>query len=429
MKNSSIGQLVESDFWGNNTATAGRVVSYSKLGNICFLKIQDSTGVLQLSLKKQTLEENYKAICNSFTRGMHIAVVGNRWTTLTGEVTLDITSLEVVQSACASLPDKWHGMENAELRLRKRYMETSTNLEAAQVFIKRSKIIQSVRNFLIEEDYLEVDTPVLTHAASGAMASPFVTHSNALDKDFYLRIAPETNLKVMVGGGFDRVFEIGKNYRNEGMSRQHLNEYLAIEYYAAYETYQTNKIFFLRLIDQVLEDAGFDDRIVPYGEHTLDFNTIQTVLYRDLFINAGFQSPDTMSAAEADEVFKKSIRPTLIQPVIVEDYPAHLSPMAKRRDDDSTTAEQWQFIVAAMEITKAYSELVDPVLQRELLEEQMNQKNSGNEETMMIDEPYLEAMSAGFPPIAGTGIGLERLIMLLTNSKSIRDVVFFPMMG
>lgn len=434
MKNNTIGWLTsDGAFWDKNVSTAGRVISISRMGNLLFGKIADYDGVIQFSLRKQTLGENYKAICNSFTRGMHIAIIGNRWTTSSGEITIDVTSLKVVQSSCSGLPDKHNGISDIEEIYRHRHKDISVNPEAAKVFLLRSKVIKTLRRYLEDEDFIEFQTPILATQASGAIARPFVTKSNDLDKDLYLRIAPETSLKKLTTAGFDKVFELGVSFRNESNDKSHANEFTSLEFYRAYCDYQENKIFFLNMLDYLLEtlDIGKDCRKIPFGDDgtMLDFSTIQTVLYRDLFARHGLPSPDTMEPSEADEIFKKKIRPNLIQPVIIEDYPSRMSPMAKRRDDDPTTCEQWQMIIGGWEIVKCYTELVDEKEQRKILEEQMSQRASGDEEAMMIDEDFLEAMAWGMPPQSGLGAGIDRLVAILANKRNLRDVIYFPMMG
>jgi len=327
------------------------------------------------------------------------------------------------------IPSAFYGVEDEETRFRKRYLETSIDVEAAEVFRLRSKVISTIRHILEEESFLEVETPMLTAQASGAIARPFITHHNALDKDLYLRIAPETHLKMMMVGGFDKIFELNKSFRNEGLDRSHLQEFDSIEWYWAYANYQDNKSLFNYFIGTLLIRLGFQRESIKWGEYDLDFTNIPTVKYRDLFLDAGLPSPDSISASDADEIFKKQIRPNLIQPIYVEDYPAHMSPMAARKSDDSSTVEQWQLIVGGWEIVKCYTELVDPILQRTLLEEQAAQKAGGNEEAMMLDEAFLEALEYGCPPCSGLGMGVERLICILANKKSLRDVTFFPMMG
>ncbi len=433
MKNHSIGWLVKDTFWRENVTTAGRVISISRMGNLLFAKLTDATGVIQISLRKQTLGENYKTICNSFTRGMHISITGNHWLTSTSEKTIDVTSLTVVQSACSGLPDKHNGISDIEEIYRNRHKEISTNPDAAKVFVLRSNVIKFLRHHLEDEGFIEFETPILASQASGAIAKPFVTHSNDLGKDLYLRIAPETSLKKITVSGFDRVFEIGKSFRNESNDKSHATEFTSLEFYNCYVDYTYNKWFFLRMLDMLLEtlDLGGDCRKIPFGDDgaILDFSNIQTVLYRDLFSMNGLESPDSMSPNEADELFKKKIRPNLIQPIVVTDYPSRMSPMAKRKDDDPLTCEQWQFLVGGWEIAKCYTEIVSEPEQRQILEEQMLQRESGDEEAMMIDESFLGAMAWGMPIQSGLGAGIDRLVAILANKRNLRDVIYFPMMG
>ena len=412
-------------------STAGRVVSFRRMGNVSFAHIQDSTSRLQICFRRDDMggAEAYKAVVSEIIIGCHIQVQGKIWDTSTGERSILAFNAKVLNRPMRGIPSTFYGVSDDDVRLRKRYLETSIDLEAAAVFRLRSKVISAIRQILTEDDYLEVDTPMLTSQASGAIARPFVTHHNALDKDLYLRIAPETHLKMMMVGGFDKIFELNKSFRNEGLDRSHLQEFNTMECYRAYADYQDNKEYFGNFIAGLLWRLGFDARSVEWDGVSLNFNIIPTVKYRDLFSRAGLPSPDSMSASEADEIFKKQIRPTLIQPIYVEDYPAHMSPMAARKADDPNTVEQWQLIVGGWEIVKCYTELVDPVLQRTLLEEQAAQKAGGDEEAMMLDEGFLEALEYCCPPCSGWGLGVERLICILSNKKSLREVTFFPMMG
>lgn len=415
----------------SEVSTAGRVVSFRRMGNVAFCHIQDSTSRLQLCFRRDDMggAEIYKPLVSEIIIGCHIQVKGVIWDTSTGERSILVHQAKVLNRPMRGIPSTFYGVADDEVRLRKRYLETSIDVEAAAVFRLRSKVISTIRQILDEEKFLEVDTPMLASQASGAMARPFVTHHNALDKDLYLRIAPETHLKMMMVGGFDKIYELGKSFRNEGLDRSHLQEFLNIEWYLAYADYQDNKALFNHFLNTLLIRLGFQRESVKWGEYDLDFTEIPTVKYRDLFSRAGLTSPDSMSASEADEIFKKKIRPTLIQPIYVEDYPAHMSPMAARKGDDPSTVEQWQLIVGGWEIVKCYTELVDPVLQRTLLEEQAAQKAGGNEETMMLDEGFLEALDYSCPPCSGLGIGIERIICILANKQSLREVTFFPMMG
>lgn len=430
MKNNTLEEVARYQL-GSEVNTAGRIVSFRRMGNVSFAHIQDSTCKIQLCFRRDDMggSEQYKAVVSQIIIGCHVRVSGVIWDTSTGERSILVHQAEVLNRPMRGIPSTFYGVADDELRLRKRYLETSIDVEAASIFRLRSKVITTIRQILNEEKFLEVETPMLTSQASGAIARPFITHHNALDKQLYLRIAPETHLKMMMVGGFDRIFELNKSFRNEGLDRSHLQEFDSVEWYLAYADYQDNKKLFDYFIGTLLIRLGFQRESVKWGEHDLDFTEIPTVKYRDLFSNAGLSSPDSMSASDADETFKKKIRPTLIQPIYVEDYPAHMSPMAARKPDDPTTVEQWQLIVGGWEIAKCYTELVDPVLQRTLLEEQAAQKAGGNDEAMMLDETFLEALEFGCPPCSGTGLGIERLICILANKSSLREITFFPMMG
>lgn len=413
-------------------STSGRVVSFRRMGNVAFAHLADSTGTLQVCFRRDDIggADIYKPLVSEIIIGCHIQVSGVMWDTSTGERSILVNHARVLNRPMRGFPSSYYGISDDETKARKRYLETAIDCNAAAVFTLRSKIISTIRNYLTEnENFLEVETPILTPQASGAIARPFVTHHNALDKDFYLRIAPETYLKMMTTGGFNRIFEIGKSFRNEGIDRSHIQEFTSLEWYAAYENYQTNKTIFLDMLSHVLVQTGFPHKLVDWDGTILDFVDIKTFKYRDLFAINNLPSPDSLSASEADEIFKKHIRPNIIQPTIVEDYPAHMSPMAARKSDDPSTVEQWQLIVGGWEIVKCYTELVDPVLQRQLLEEQAANRNSGDEEAMMLDESFLEAMEYGMPPQSGLGIGIDRLVCILANKRSLKDIVFFPMLG
>jgi len=412
-------------------STAGRIVSFRRMGNVSFGHIQDATGKIQLCFRRDDVggSELYKSLISEIIIGCHIQVSGVVWDSSTGERSILVNNAKVLNRPIIGIPSTFYGISDEELRFRKRYLETSIDIEAASVFRLRSKIISTIRRILDEESFLEVETPMLTAQASGAIARPFITHHNALGKDLYLRIAPETHLKMMMVGGFDKIYELNKSFRNEGLDRSHLQEFDSLEWYIAYANYQDNKNLFNYFIETLLIRLGFQRESVKWGEYDLNFTDIPTVKYRDLFSKAGLPSPDSMSASDADEIFKKKIRPTLIQPVYVEDYPAHMSPMAARKSDDDSTVEQWQLIIGGWEIVKCYTELVEPTLQRTLLGEQAVQKAGGDHEAMMLDEAFLEALEYGCPPCSGLGLGVERLICILANKQSLREITFFPMLG
>lgn len=414
----------------SSAEVSARVVGYRRMGNVSFGHIQDSTGKIQFCLKKNAMEspEDYKPLSKSITNGGFVRLTGKIWFSSTGEKTVLVRSGELLSRPHTPPPSSFYGISDEEALIRKRYLHTALDTSAAETFVLRSRVLSIIRDFLTSIDFIEVETPILSRQASGAMARPFVTHHNALDRDFYLRIAPETYLKMMTAGGFNRVFEIGKSFRNEGIDRSHVQEFTSLEWYLAFADYQTNKHLFVSLINQIVRGVGFENGVVNRGGLKLDFFNIRTKKYRDLFEEYGLESPDTYSTKEADDLFKRVIRPNIIQPTFVEDYPAHMSPMAARKKDDPNTVEQWQLIVDGWEIVKCYTELVDPTIQRELLEQQAAERESGNDEAMMLDEAFLEAMEYGMPPQSGLGMGIDRLICILADKKSLRDVIYFPML-
>ena len=421
-----ISDFISSDC--ENAILNGRIISIRRMGKIAFGVISDATANLQFVIKKDIFGDSYKETCEIISRGKHVCLSGVRWTSQSGELSLLVHSIKVVQEATTNLPDKWDGLQDPETIYRKRWISTSTDLSAAQVFNLRCNLLKHIRIYLWDANFQEWETPILGTVASGAIATPFVTHHNDYDRDLFLRIAPEVNLKKVMTGGFSRIFEIGKSFRNEGSDRSHIQEFTSIELYAAYVNAQDNLRFFLDMLNYILVSLKFYDKKVQSGDVVLDFSTIKNVKYRELFEENGLQNPDSLSNAEADELFKKKIRPNLIQPTIVRDYPAHMSPMAERYEDDPNTAQQWQFIVCGWELVKCYTELTDPVLQRKLLEEQAKAKSSGESETMELDESFLEALEYGCPPCSGLGLGIDRLVCILSGKKSLRDVIYSPIM-
>ena len=406
----------------------GRVVSYRKMGGVAFGHIVDNSDIkIQFSFNKRMMDESVYKEWSSIPRiGDIVGVSGELWTTGTGERTILVNKdFQRLQKACGGFPDKWHGMTDPELQRRKRWLDCAINPDSRNVFRFRSKLISSIRNYFIGRSFMEVETPMLTPQASGAQARPFVTHHNALDADFYLRIAPETYLKRMTAAGFDRVFELGKQFRNEGIDPSHLQEFTSLEWYASYWDYCDNMGFFRSMLDYLSNVFEKDENI---HNMLIQWKNSPTVEYRKLFIEHTGRNPDDMSAKEADLLFKTAVRPKLINPVFVTDYPAHMSPMAARCTGDDKTVQQWQFIVDGWEVVKCYTELTDPVLQRQLLEEQMQERANGDDEAMMIEEDFLECMEHGMPPQSGCGIGIDRLVAILTNTDNLRDVVFFPTM-
>lgn len=404
---------------GIEVSLAGRVVGFRRQGGIAFGHVVDNDGRIQFCFQKGLFVDNperFREWSDQIHLGCIIGISGETWTSSTGEKTVLVRNFRFLQAALLSFPDKVNGLADPELRLRKRYLDCVINPEVKNIFRTRSRVISSLRSFLADHDFMEIETPVLCPQASGAMAKPFTTHHNALGADLFLRIAPETYLKRAVAAGFDRVFEIGKNFRNEGIDPSHLQEFTSVEWYSAYKDSRDNLALFARFLDRAFDDLGRDN---PWAIATV-------VRYRDLFVERTGINPDTLSATEADTLFKTRVRPTLTGAWYVTDYPANLSPMAARVSGDPTTADQWQFIVDGWEVVKCYTELTDPVLQRQLLHMQAQERASGDEEAMPMEEDFLECLEHGCPPCSGLGMGIDRLVCLITGQKSLRDVVLFP---
>ncbi|MCB2154967.1 lysine--tRNA ligase [bacterium] len=439
---------------GSAASLAGRVVLKRTFGKLLFATLQDRSGRIQFSLKVNDVgKETFDRWAKDFQLGDYVGLAGEMWTTQKGERTLGATELVVLSRAIRPLPEKWTGLTNQELRYRKRFLDLVSNEETRERFQMRSRMVSYIRRYLDDRDFLEVETPILQAAACGASARPFSTHHNSLDCDFYLRISPETYLKRLVVGGFERVYEIGKNFRNEGMDPSHLQEFTMLEWYVAFWNYRDNMTFVRELIQAVVEKfcGGL---VVEYEGQKLDFSGEWPVVdYRDAVkeetgidlhvvrdvetlkkeVKArGFdegEDEDFVSyAGMVDWLYKKTVRPKLIQPMFLVHHPSELVPLARRSDEDGTRLDMFQVVVNTWEIVKAYSELVDPTEQRARLEEQMELRAAGDEESMMLEEDFLECMEYGMPPISGLGLGIDRFIALLTDSPTLRDVVLFPSM-
>jgi len=419
---------------GDHVQLAGRVVFWRKLGKVAFGKLADSGGIIQFSFNLRETPEKYREWVKTIKLGSIIFISGRMWTSSTGEFTVLVdTDFQVLRHSMHPFPDKWAGIVDPEQKLRKRYLDIALDPNVKRRFQLRSKLITTMRQFLDGSSFMEIETPILSPQACGAQAKTFVTHHNALDADLHMRIAPETYLKRAVAAGLDRVFEIGKQFRNEGMDPSHLQEFTSVEWYAAHWDYKDNLDFFQSMLRHMLiECTSFktsnDGPIldIEYQGVTLNFNDIPVKTYQEVCQELGGFDPFELGDwKEVDERFKADVRPKLIQPVFLIDYPAHMSPLA-HRSVDGKTVEQWQFIVNGWELVKCYTELTDPVLQRQLLEEQMEARASGDEEAMMLEEDFLECMEYGMPPMSGLGCGIDRLVAILTDQTTLRDVVLFP---
>lgn len=437
-----------------NVKIAGRIVALRKLGKLTFAHLQDLEGRMQIALKRDDLGDAYNAFHKVIDIGDFIGVTGNVFTTKTGEKTVMTEEYVFLGKALRELPEKWHGLTDIELRYRQRYLDLITNAESRRVALLRSRLTKAIREFLDGRDFIEVETPVLTNQASGALAKPFQTHHNALDIEVYLRIAPETYLKRLVVGGFTHVYEIARNFRNEGISPVHLQDFTMIEGYSAYWNYEDNMRLMRDMILYVLEHV-FGTYEIQIADHLIDFSqewpvvTFRELLLKDadIDINAYPDGPSLLAAIRAkgihlehenlealgkgnliDVLYKKVSRPKIIAPTFLTAHPIELSPLARRNDNDPTIADRFQLLVDGAEIINAYSELVDPIDQRQRLEEQASLRSQGDEEAMPLDHDYLRAMEHGMPPISGWGMGIDRLLQVLLDLPNIRDGVLFPLM-
>jgi lysyl-tRNA synthetase class 2 len=436
---------------GSTVAMAGRLMLWRRFGGIAFGTLQDRSGRLQVAVQRAVVPpERFTEWTKGLRVGDFVGVTGKMWTTDKGERTVSVEDLTVLNRAVSALPDKWHGMSNPEARARKRYLDLLVNEVSRKRLLTRSAIVRRIRGFLDAQDFLEVETPILQAAASGAAARPFTTHHNALDEDLFLRISPETYLKRLVAGGLDRVYEIGRNFRNEGIDASHLQEFTMLEWYAAYWDYRDNMTTVRELVQAVLDDV-LGTRVINYDGTELNFDGEWPELdYRDevhkvtgvdlrevrdlpalraALKSSDFEGVDLAApsyAALVDQLYKKTVRPNLIQPCFLVGHPVELVPLARRSDGDPSRLDMFQVVANSWELVKAYSELVDPVDQRERLEEQARMRSEGDDETMMLEEDFLEAMEHGMPPMSGLGLGIDRFTALLTDAQTLRDVVFFP---
>lgn len=441
---------------GQFVSVAGRIMSRRDMGKASFIDIQDRNGRIQIYIRTNDVgEESYKEFKTYYDIGDIIGVKGTVFKTKMGEISIHANEIVLLTKSLQPLPEKWHGLKDTDLRYRKRYVDLIVNPEVRDTFIKRTKIIQCVRKFFDDRGFLEVDTPVLATIASGAAARPFITHSNALGIDLYLRIATELYLKRLIVGGFEKVYEMGKDFRNEGISVRHNPEFTMIELYEAYADYNdmmeyceqcvaycaqevlgTTKITYqgteidltppwerITMIDAVKKYSGVDFREVKTDEAAREIAKKLNVvdeLKKDLkYCTWG----DILNA-----VFEVYVQEHLIQPTFVIDYPVEISPLTKAKKDDPSITERFEAFIYGREIANAYSELNDPIVQRERFLQQLRDREYGDDEAYAMDEDFIHALEVGMPPTGGMGIGIDRLIMFLTDSYSIRDVILFPTM-
>jgi lysyl-tRNA synthetase class 2 len=435
-----------------NVEVAGRLVAIRIMGKSTFAHIQDGTGRIQLYFKKNDLgDELYQQFVKDFDLGDFIAAQGYLFRTRTGEVTVHVTNYQLASKALHPLPEKWHGLRDIETRYRQRYLDLIANPEVRDIFIKRSQIITAMRKFLDGEGFLEVETPALQPIYGGAMARPFTTYHNALDMQLYLRISDELYLKRLIVGGFDKVYEICKDFRNEGVSTKHNPEFTMMECYWAYADYQDIMRLVENMIAFIAQEVLGTTQIVFNGQEVdltppwPRLNLAESIKERtgiDIFDtysdvkalwdacqSQGLEvSPQPTWGKLVEELLGEYIEPTIVNPAFIHTYPFDISPLAKQNPDDSRVVERFEAFVAGMEIGNAYSELNDPITQRQRFLEQQAGSAAGDEEAHLMDDDYVLALMQGMPPTGGLGIGVDRVVMLLTDQQSIREVILFPHM-
>ena len=400
---------------------AGRIQTMRRMGKAGFLHLMQSGEKLQVYIRKDAVSENEYKLYEILDTGDIIGVDGYLFRTRTGELSVHAEKLTFLSKILLALPEKFHGLEDVEVRYRQRYLDLIANPESQTVFVTRAKIISSLRRQLEQHGYIEVETPMMQPLYGGATARPFVTHHNTLDMDLYLRIAPELYLKRLIVGGLDRVYEINRNFRNEGISTHHNPEFTMLEFYQAFTDYHGMMDLSAELLKQTAIDAT-GSAVVEYQGVQLDFGNVRRMSMQEAVGDLSLKGHSLV------EKFEREIESTLIQPTMIYDYPVEVSPLSKNKSSDPAFVERFEIYAAGMEIGNAYTELNDPQEQRRRFELQVRDREAGDEEAHQMDEDYLRAMSYGMPPTGGEGIGVDRLTMVLTNSRSIRDVILFPLM-
>lgn len=430
--------------------TAGRIMAYRRQGAASFGQFEDITGRMQYYVKKDEVGEESYEIYKKLGVGDFIGIEGKTFKTHSGEITVRVTKFELLSKNTRPLPEKFHGLTDIETRYRQRYIDLIVNRDVKETFINRSKIINFIRKYLEEKKFLEVETPMMHPILGGASAKPFITHHNALDMELYLRIAPELYLKRLIVGGYERVFEINRNFRNEGVSTRHNPEFTMMELYQAYADYYDMMDLTEDMISklakelhgtEVVEYQGTEINYAkPWTRITmidavkkytgLDFNELKTAEEADAAAKSiGVYAEKGSSYYKIlNEVFEEKVEQNLVQPTFITEYPKELSPLAKNKKGSDDFVDRFEVFIYGRELGNAYSELNDPVDQRERFEGQVKNRESGDEEAQMMDEDFVTALEYGLPPTGGLGIGIDRLVMFMTNSAAIRDVLLFPHM-
>ena len=442
-------------------SVAGRLMSIRGQGKAGFAHLQQDGQRLQIYVKLDAVGEKAFQLYKLLDIGDYIGVRGYLFRTRTNELSVHVEQIAFLAKALLPLPEKYHGLSDVELRYRQRYVDLSMNVDVREVFVKRSKVVQAIRRFLDSRGFVEVETPMMQPIAGGAVARPFITHHNTLDIDLYLRIAPELYLKRLIVGGLDRVYEINRNFRNEGISTQHNPEFTMLEFYQAYADYRDLMQLTEEMLAQVARDVNGTTK-ATFGDHEIDFSNWQRLSMREAIMkywperagakpqisdfadqrsvealvkrfNAALSphmpyDPKDPAGKTIAALFEAVAEEHLIQPTILYDFPVAISPLSKNKPDEPDWVERFEVFVGGLEIGNAFSELNDPEEQRRRFEQQLSERERGDEEAHVMDEDYIRALSYGMPPTGGEGIGIDRLTMLLTNSRSIRDVILFPLL-
>jgi len=424
---------------------AGRIQTIRRMGKAGFMHIQQNGAKIQCYVRKDAVSEQDYSLFGLLDIGDIIGVDGYLFRTRTGELSLHVEKLEFLSKTLLAMPEKWHGLEDVEIRYRQRYLDLISNPEGREIFVRRAKIISSLRRQLEERNFIEVETPMMQAVYGGAAARPFVTHHNTLDIDLYMRIAPELYLKRLIVGGLERVYEINRNFRNEGISTRHNPEFTMIEFYQAYTDYRGLMDLSEELLRQLAIDATGGTK-VPYGDIELDFSSLRRLTMREAVVEywEGEGKPTIDNVRDPEWLLRETGKVTpgealahlfeihaerkLIQPTIIYEFPVEVSPLARNNPEEPAMVDRFEIIIAGMEIGNAYTELNDPMEQRRRFDAQLAMQARGDEEAHQMDEDYLRAMAYGMPPTGGEGLGIDRLTMLLTNSQSIRDVILFPLL-
>lgn len=431
-----------------NYSITGRVKLLRLMGKACFVNIQDDSGDLQIYISQNDLQEGFDLLKKTLEVGDFINVYGYPFVTKTGELSLHALEYKLLTKAIIPLPEKFHGLRDTELRYRQRYVDLIMNKEVKDTFRLRSQIITKLRRFFEDKGFLEVETPMLHPIPGGANAKPFITHHNALGVERYLRIAPELYLKRLIVGGFEAVFEMNRNFRNEGMDHSHNPEFTMVEFYWAYKTYEDLIELTKELFGYLLDSLGLP-RVIEHGQHKIDFNHFQVISYKDAleqiggikreiiedegklkaFLEQNQIPTESMGYGKLlSEAFDAFVEAKLINPTFITQYPIDISPLARRNDQNSEIADRFELFIGGKEISNGFSELNDPLDQFARFKQQVKEKDAGDEEAQYMDEDYVWALGYGMPPTAGQGIGIDRLVMLLTNAQTIKDVILFPAM-